>query len=451
MGIPTTALQNLAAGLRLLTFLPVDRTSFDPSLRQVVLFGALAGVIWFVFDRLIVGGNPQFVWASVGQVCWLAVVFAGTLLLVSSAGRDPETAALVLTAAASVLPPYLLLVLSALHFSAGTVLESWIPLVVVFLAAAYLYRIARLANGSTVIASLFSALAVAGITWAAFSETVVARPQLWRERDDARAASVDSEEQMFRQAMRIDAAVRGLAPETPGRTDVYFVGFAGDGRQSVFGTEVNYARQMLAHKLDIEDRAIALVNAPDGSDATPIATSAGLRYALERVGEVMDVENDVLVLFLTSHGTEQATLVINRRSWPLRDLGAPALAAALRDAGIRWRIVIISACYSGSFIDALRDEHTLVVTAARADRKSFGCRDDRELTYFGEALFRDALPDSGSLLEAVERADALVSAREEAEEFTPSEPQTFVGAKMRVKLDELAFRRSPEVKSAAAD
>jgi hypothetical protein len=450
MRIPTTAFQNLAAGLRLLAFLPVERKSFHASLRQVVLFGALAGGIWFVFDRLMVGGHPQFVWAAVGQVCWLAVVFAGALLLLSPAGRDPETAALVLTATASILPGYLLIVLVAVFLSDNTPFERWMVYFVVSLGALYLYRIARLVNGSTVLASLAAALVVCGITWAAFHESVMARPQLWRARDDAGADSVGAEELMFRQAPLIDAAVRELAPQTDGKTDVYFVGFAGDGRQSVFGSEVAYARQVLEQKLNIEQRAIELVNAPVTSEATPIATGTGLRFALARIASVMDVDNDVLVLFLTSHGTRDSGLVINRPGVALRDLSAADLAGALADSGIQWRIVIISACYSGSFIDALRDEQSLVITAARADRKSFGCRDDRELTYFGEALFRDAMPQSGSLLEAVTRAEGLISAREQAEDFTPSEPQSFVGARMQSKLDEIIFR-TREVNRRTAD
>jgi hypothetical protein len=126
------------------------------------------------------------------------------------------------------------------------------------------------------------------------------------------------------------------------------------------------------------------------------------------------------------------------------------LNEALQQAGIKWRIVIVSACYSGGFIDALDNEYSLVVTAARADRQSFGCRDDRELTCFGEALLRDALPQSRSLQEAIDRARGLVAEREGAEDITPSEPQAFLGEKMRGKLEELAFDNRKQAFSANA-
>jgi hypothetical protein len=164
----------------------------------------------------------------------------------------------------------------------------------------------------------------------------------------------------------------------------------------------------------------------------------------------MNADEDVLILFLTSHGTKSGMLAVRQPGWPLLDISPAALDEALRAAGIKWRIVIVSACYSGRFIDALSDDYSLVATAARADRKSFGCRSDRELTYFGEALLRDALPPSHSLPEAIERARTLVAEREHAEDITPSEPQTFVGKEMRAKLAELDFANPREFAASAA-
>ena len=42
----------------------------------------------------------------------------------------------------------------------------------------------------------------------------------------------------------------------------------------------------------------------------------------------------------------------------------------------------------------------MLITAAAADKTSFGCSDDRDLTYFGEAFYRDALPKAKNLQEA---------------------------------------------------
>src|SRR4029078_13680946 len=91
---------------------------------------------------------------------------------------------------------------------------------------------------------------------------------------------------------------------------------------------------------------------------------------------------------------------------------------------IRWRVIVISACYAGSFIKPLADDHTILITAAAKNRPSFGCGADSALTYFGEAFYRDALPDAPSLRQAFEVAKLDVSAREKAEGERPSNPQS---------------------------
>jgi Peptidase C13 family len=37
-------------------------------------------------------------------------------------------------------------------------------------------------------------------------------------------------------------------------------------------------------------------------------------------------------------------------------------------------VLVVSACYSGSFIDTLKDDHTLIITAAAANRKEKATR-----------------------------------------------------------------------------
>jgi hypothetical protein len=97
-------------------------------------------------------------------------------------------------------------------------------------------------------------------------------------------------------------------------------------------------------------------------------------------------------------------------------------------------VIIISACYAGGFIESLRDPQTIVITASAADRTSFGCSNDRDLTYFGEAFYRDALPTAHSLREAFAMAKTAIAAREHREHVDASNPQAYFGAKMEAKL-----------------
>ena len=43
-----------------------------------------------------------------------------------------------------------------------------------------------------------------------------------------------------------------------------------------------------------------------------------------------------------------------------------AHAQNLNDSGVKWKIVVISACFSGGYIEPLKDDHSLIVTAADA-------------------------------------------------------------------------------------
>src|SRR6187402_1059368 len=99
-------------------------------------------------------------------------------------------------------------------------------------------------------------------------------------------------------------------------------------------------------------------------------------------------------------------------------LDAKDLAQMLRESGIRWRVIVVSACFSGTFVKPLADNHTIVITAAAKNRTSFGCSDQRDLTYFGEAFYRDAMPHATYLRTAFEVARKEIRERERAEDFT---------------------------------
>jgi hypothetical protein len=151
----------------------------------------------------------------------------------------------------------------------------------------------------------------------------------------------------------------------------------------------------------------------------------------------MDRDEDVLVLFLTSHGSESHRFSLEL--WPLRfkELDPAALRALLDASGIRNRVVIVSACYSGGFIAPLKDEHTAVITASAADRNSFGCSNEAQWTYFGKAYFDEALRGTYSFTQAFENAKPVIAARERADGYDPSDPQMAVGGAIAGTLEAL--------------
>jgi hypothetical protein len=250
---------------------------------------------------------------------------------------------------------------------------------------------------------------------------------------------IDVEKTFYAQPGMVDRALSGIAPGRPGIADLYFVGFAGYGAQDVFMKEVKVANSLFDRQFDTEGRSLSLVNNHQTIEDLPLANASNLRLALDGLAERMDRDEDVLFLFLTSHGSKDR---LATRFWPLQhnDLAAADLRSILDAAGIGWRVIVISACYSGSFVDELRSDRTLVITASRADRNSFGCSNEADMTYFGRALIDEALRETRSFTTAYDLARERVTMREEAEGKTPSEPQISVGSEIQAKLAELTER-----------
>ena len=95
---------------------------------------------------------------------------------------------------------------------------------------------------------------------------------------------------------------------------------------------------------------------------------------------------------------------------------------------------MISACYSGGFIEPLKSDTTLVITAADAQHTSFGCGSESDFTYFGKAYFDQALRKRPSFIAAFDDARRIIEARERGEGKMPSNPQMYVGKAMKEKL-----------------
>ena len=193
------------------------------------------------------------------------------------------------------------------------------------------------------------------------------------------------------------------------------VSFGLIGDQSVFRSEATGAAQGVAGSF-----GRGPINVQYNSKKGGGATIQGLAMALQAAANGMDAENDVLFLILTSHGSRAGLAV---KAGRLTQLLTPLdLADMLALTGVRHKVVVISACYSGVFIPRLANSDTLVITAADADHPSFGCRDKAKWTYFGNAFFNVALRQAKSLKDAFVVARSLVKKREVHERFEPSNP-----------------------------
>jgi hypothetical protein len=231
----------------------------------------------------------------------------------------------------------------------------------------------------------------------------------------------------------LDEALARVAPGTAGTIEMYLLAVGGDGEQEVFRREVEFVRGQFDERFGTRSRSVVLANSRNTLASLPIATAPNIAEALRTLAARMNREEDILFLFLTSHGTREYELKLQHPRLALRDLPANELGRMLRTSGIRWKVIVVSACYSGGFIDALRDEHTLIITAARHDRTSFGCTDEADFTYFGRAFFKEALPASRTFQDAFAKADALVAEWERKEQ--PKEPRSLPQLRSTAAID----------------
>jgi hypothetical protein len=228
-------------------------------------------------------------------------------------------------------------------------------------------------------------------------------------------------------------ALEGLRPQRPGVADLFVLAFAGDASDPVFRNEALYLQQLASRRLDAAGHTLALVNAEDNLGNrryAPLATYDNLYDGLARIGRLMDRDEDVLLLFVTTHGTEDHALYVDAGEDGYDYLSPEDLRQALDDAGIVHRVIVLSACYSGGFIPKLRSPDTLVITAARADRPSFGCGNTQNATYFGQAWLVEAMNQTADFAEAYRLAKAGITARERREGELPSYPQMAEGKRI---------------------
>lgn len=211
-------------------------------------------------------------------------------------------------------------------------------------------------------------------------------------------------------AIRMGEALAKLPPQRPGVVDTYIL-TASFWNEPVFENEAKEAAGILARRYDAADRTITL-SAGRGQGQPrvyPSASPNNFNAALGRIGKLADPNEDLVVVFFTSHGGQDGAVAIQEKNRMFGALRAQQLRAALQAANIRSKLVIVSACYSGYFILPFSNDDTVVLTAAAADKTSFGCEPSRDWTYFGDALFNHGLRGGAPLLDAFEQARSLIT------------------------------------------
>jgi hypothetical protein len=245
----------------------------------------------------------------------------------------------------------------------------------------------------------------------------------------------------------------GLARPRPGVVDVYVVTYAPYSAEDVFLNEGEVMDDVMRSRFGAEGRVVQLVNHSSTSAQHAWATPDNLRRTLTHLASIVNKDEDIVLVHLASHGGKDATL--ETQFWPLTidALNATMLRNALDEAGIKHRVISVSACYAGTWLPALQSPDTLVLTAADAEHTSYGCGHESDLTYFTKAVFDEQLRETFSFEKALAQARPIIEQREIAGGKTDgfSNPQISIGSAIAPLLARLEaeLKRGPGPHSAA--
>ena len=235
----------------------------------------------------------------------------------------------------------------------------------------------------------------------------------------------------------LSEAINGLKPQTPGTIDAYIL-VVGLDADPVFQRESAEAAKVLSRRYNAQGRTILL--ASGSAEKIPQGSPANINLVMAAMAAKMDLDEDVLILYTTSHGAPKIGIVYKDGNESLGMIAPRRLGKMLSDAGIKRRLVMISACYSGTFIPHVASNETIIITAASAVQPSFGCSPGNDWTFFGDALINNGLRTTKALRTIATEMTGLIGKWEQEFNLEPSDPQVSIGADSGNWLESLESR-----------
>ena len=446
-------------GFRSLVLMRVDWTGLSAT-PAVVLVLLLASILVDVLlERLHLDGPARFYWQALLSTHWFAtamLVFACWFLL-RDRQAPPGPAALFAMLCAQGLPASLIASLLMLPMSRSGMyneegLAGWIAFAAWYLIVGWTVLAAGLMVWRTGARTPHRWVALLCLVAAAGSDHWLNRVGHWYPaRDESASAKAEelsrfklTQELVEQQSALLRTQLQALAPQRPGTIDVYALTFAPDADEAVFRRESAMVADVMARRFDAGLRSVQLVSQRDSPAVLPWATPLNLQRAIAAAAARMNRDEDVLFLHLTSHGGRDGRLASEFYPLDVDWLTPQMLKGWLDDAGVKHRVISVSACFSGSWIAPLSDPDTLVMTAADADHTSYGCGRRSPLTFFGRAMYDDEMRKTWSFPQAHAAARLLIEQREKEAGKTDgySNPQIAMGERIRVTLERLAQQQA---------
>jgi hypothetical protein len=186
------------------------------------------------------------------------------------------------------------------------------------------------------------------------------------------------------------------------------------------------AAEKLAKQIDPNALILKLANpARDQAGDWPQATLENFELVMAKTAEVARPQDRVMLLISTH--AHPGTLNINVAGKNAAPLTARILSDALAPLAKTPTLVVLSACYSGGFLEALSAPNRVVLTATDARKTSFKCQYPGEYTFFGDALFNQPGAEQLSFTDWMGAAQKSIQAQEKRKRMPASAPKMFVG------------------------
>ncbi len=251
------------------------------------------------------------------------------------------------------------------------------------------------------------------------------------------ALDLHAEDIFYKQHERVQQSLNKLQPHRPGKPDMYFVSFSSDWKEKRLMVESGQVQEYFENRFQNKGRSLRLVNHRETMDRLPLATVTNLKESLKQIAARMNTEEDILFLYITSHGSEFNEVTVEMGDLPMQSLDAGVLAELLKESGIKWKVIVINTCYSGGFIETIKDDTTLIMTAASEDELAYFCAWDREdCRDFSKALLVDGFNDTNSFKQAFSTAASRIRKLEEKHNGPYSQPQIKSTPQIEKKLEE---------------
>jgi hypothetical protein len=193
---------------------------------------------------------------------------------------------------------------------------------------------------------------------------------------------------------------------------------AGDNTSPAFDNGIDTLRERFT---DMGVRNIAAYSAsPTRTAGERLSTSRNVMNALRTSG------GEACLVYMTSHGDDRGFFL---RPDPGMLTPATLDRALSEGCGERPTVLVVSACHSGTFINAAtRRPNRIIVTAAAIDRSSFGCGANNDYTYYDQCFLQQLDAASTWTGLAQSTRDCVQTLERQLGVRRESQPQLFVGA-----------------------